>query len=72
MVNFGFRELGPGPHLILVHCRQHRLGPGAGAAGFPTGGTLAAERILQGRWWDTLLFALLREEWEELAQYRDV
>ncbi len=72
MVNFGFRELGL--HRISSWC----IADNAASArvlerlGFQQEGRLCQNEFFKGRRWDTLLYALLRQEWEGLAEYREV
>ena len=62
LVNFGFRELGL--HRISSWC----IADNAASArvlerlGFQPEGRLRQNEYFKGRWWDTLLYALLRDE----------
>ena len=38
--------------------------------GFQPEGRLRQNEYFKGRWWDTLLYALLRDEWENLELYQ--
>ncbi len=67
MVNFGFQELG------LRRISSWCIADNAASArvlerlGFRQEGRLRRNECFKGRWWDTLLYALLREEWENLT-----
>ena len=71
LVNFGFQDLG------LSRISSWCVAANAASArvlerlGFRQEGRLRRNECFKGRWWDTLLFALLRDEWEKLAQYRE-
>ena len=64
MVNFGFRELG------LRRISSWCIADNAASArvlerlGFRQEGRLRSNEFFKGRWWDTLLYALLAEEWQ--------
>ena len=71
MVNFGFGELG------LDRISSWCIADNAASArvlerlGFRQEGRLSRNEYFKGRWWDTLLYALLRDKWETLDQYRN-
>ena len=68
MVSFGFRELG------LDRISSWCIADNAASArvlerlGFRQEGRLRRNEHFKGRWWDTLLYALLRDEWETPVQ----
>lgn len=70
LVNFGFRDLG------LERISSWCIADNAASArvlerlGFRQEGRLRSNEYFKGRWWDTLLFALLKRDWAELDQYR--
>jgi len=70
LVDFGFLELG------LDRISSWCIADNAASArvlkrlGFRQEGCLRSNEYFKGRWWDTLLFALLKPEWAELEQYR--
>ena len=39
---------------------------------FDRKGRLRQNEYFKGRWWDTLLYALLRDEWENLELYQEL
>lgn len=68
MVGFGFAELGL--HRISSWCIADNV-PSARVLerlGFTQEGRLRRNEYFKGRWWDTLLYALLAEEWRDAAQ----
>ena len=71
MVNFGFRELGL--HRISSWCIADNTASARvlERLGFQQEGRLRQNEFFKGRRWDTLLYALLRQEWEGLAEYRE-
>ena len=70
MVNFGFGEL------ALDRISSWCIADNEASArvlerlGFKPEGRLRRNEYFKGRWWDTLLFALLRDEWKNLQQDR--
>lgn len=68
LVDFGFRELG------LSRISSWCIGDNKASArvlerlGFRQEGRLRRNEYFKGRWWDTLLYALLRDEWESLQR----
>lgn len=67
MVAFGFTELGV--HRIWAHC----IADNAASArvleklGMRQEGRLREQEYFKGRWWDTLLYAILEPEWRNAA-----
>jgi RimJ/RimL family protein N-acetyltransferase len=70
MVDFGFRELAL--DRVSSWCIAENIASARvlERLGFRQEGRLRRNEFFKGRWWDTLLYALLREEWKELEQYR--
>ncbi len=72
MVSFGFRELG------LDRISSWCLADNAASArvlerlGFRQEGRLRRNEHFKGRWWDTLLYALLRDEWKTPVRDRRI
>lgn len=70
LVHFGFGGLG------LERISSWCIADNAASArvlerlGFRQEGRLRSSEYFKGRWWDTLLFALLKRDWAELDQYR--
>ncbi len=70
MVNFGFRELGL--HRISSWC----IADNAASVrvlrrlGFRQEGRLRSNEYFKRRWWDTMLFGLLLDEWRTMTQYQ--
>ena len=68
MVGFGFAELG------LQRISSWCIADNVASArvlerlGFVREGRLRRNEYFKGRWWDTLLYALLEEEWRDAAQ----
>ena len=68
MVGFGFAELG------LQRISSWCIADNVASArvlerlGFVREGRLRRNEYFKGRWWDTLLYALLAEEWRDAAQ----
>ena len=62
MVNFGFRELDL--HRISSWCIADNTASARvlERLGFHQEGRLRQNEYFEGRWWDTLLYALLRDE----------
>ena len=69
LVNHGFRELG------LARISSWCIADNAASSrvlerlGFQREGRLRRNQYYKGRWWDTLLYSLLREEWQKLGQF---
>ena len=72
MVNFGFNQLGL--HRISSWCIADNTASARvlERLGFQQEGRLRQNEFFKSRRWDTLLYALLRQEWEDLAEYREV
>ena len=70
LVSFGFRDLG------LERLSSWCIADNAASIGvlerlgFAQEGRLRRNEYFKGRWWDTLLFALLKGEWEGRGGYR--
>lgn len=64
LVNHGFRELGL--HRISSWCIADNTASARllERLGFRQEGRLRRNEYFKGRWWDTLLYGLLREEWD--------
>ena len=64
MVDFGFRELGL--RRISSWCIADNIASARvlERLGFRQEGRLRRNEFFKGRWWDTLLYALLAEEWQ--------
>ena len=64
MVELGFRELGL--HRLSSWCIAENVASARvlEKLGFKLEGRLRQNERFKGRWWDTLLYGLLREEWE--------
>ena len=68
LVNYGFQEL------ALDRISSWCIADNTASArvlerlGFRQEGRLRRNEYFKGRWWDTLLYALLRDEWKELQQ----
>jgi RimJ/RimL family protein N-acetyltransferase len=67
MVDFGFRELGL--HRISSWCiADNTASVGVlERLGFRQEGRLRQNEYFKGQWWDTLLYAMLLDEWESSA-----
>ena len=68
MVNFGFRELGLqriSSWCIADNVASARL---LERLGFLKEGKLRSNEFFKGRWWDTLLYALLADEWQSVSK----
>ena len=69
LVNFGFNALG------LSRISSRCIADNVASAlvlerlGFRLEGRQRRNEFFKGRWWDTLLYALLPDEWEKLEQY---
>ena len=68
LVNHGFRELGL--HRISSWCIADNTASARllERLGFRQEGRLRRNEYFKGRWWDTLLYGLLREEWDSSRQ----
>ncbi len=68
MVDFGFRELG------LQRISSWCIADNVASArvlerlGFQKEGRLRSNEFFKGRWWDTLLYALLAEDWQTVSE----
>ena len=64
MADFGFRTLGL--HRLSSWCIAENAASARvlEKAGFKLEGRLRQSERFKGRWWDTLLYGLLREEWD--------
>ncbi len=71
MVDFGFRELRL--QRISSRCIADNLASARvlERLGFKREGRLRRNEFFKGRWWDTLLYALLAEEWQPASKYAD-
>ena len=67
MVDYGFRELGV--HRISARCIAENVGSVGvlEGCGLRLEGRLRENEHFKDRWWDTLLYGLLRVEWEMAA-----
>ncbi len=70
MVSFGFRELGL--HRISAWCIAENAASvrELEKVGLRPEGRLRENRYFKGRWWDTLLYGLLKGEWRASATNR--
>ena len=64
MVDFGFRRLRV--HRIWAHCVADNLGSAhvLQKLGMKLEGHFREKEYYKGRWWDTLIYAILADEWE--------
>jgi RimJ/RimL family protein N-acetyltransferase len=64
IVEFGFRELRL--HRIWAECNADNIGSARvlEKVGMQLEGRLREKEYYKGRWWDTLLFAILEHEWQ--------
>ena len=71
LVQHGFREMGL--ERISSWCIADNIASARvlERLGFRQEGVLRRNEYFKDRWWDTLLFALLRDEWEALELYRN-
>jgi RimJ/RimL family protein N-acetyltransferase len=71
MVDFGFRELRL--QRITSWCIADNVASARvlDRLGFKREGRLRRNEFFKGRWWDTLLYALLAEEWQPASKYAD-
>ena len=71
MVNFGFSELGL--RRISSWCIADNVASARvlERLGFRHEGRLRRNEFFKGRWWDTLLYALLAEEWQHAQESAD-
>ncbi len=67
VVRFGFEELGV--HRLWAHCVADNVGSARvlEKLGMRREGHLRENEWYKGRWWDTLLYAILEDEWRALA-----
>ena len=68
LVDYGFKELGLfrlSSWCIADNTPSVRV---LERLGFRQEGRLRRNEFFKGRWWDTLLYALLRDEWESLQR----
>jgi len=72
IVDFGFSRFGV--HRIWAHCVADNLGSAhvLEKLGMKLEGRLREKEFYKGRWWDTLMYAILAEEWEIHKQSRPV
>jgi [ribosomal protein S5]-alanine N-acetyltransferase len=68
MLRFGFRELGL--HRIGAHCIAENTGSVRVLTklGMQWEGRLREAEYFKGRWWDQLLYGILRREWEAVRR----
>ena len=71
MVNFGFRDLALDRISSWCIAENRASARVLERLGFRQEGRLRRNEYFKGRWWDTLLYALLRDEWAALEQYRN-
>jgi RimJ/RimL family protein N-acetyltransferase len=71
MVDFGFRELRL--QRITSWCIADNVASARvlDRLGFKREGRLRRNEFFKGRWWDTLLYALLAEEWQPASKSAD-
>ena len=71
MVDFGFRELGL--RRISSWCIAENVASARvlERLGFVQEGRLRRNEFFKGRWWDTLLYAMLAEEWQHAQESAD-
>ena len=72
VVDFGFGELGL--QRISSWCNADNVGSARvlERLGFRKEGRLRRNEYFKGRWWDTLLYAMLAEEWPIAAKSADI
>jgi RimJ/RimL family protein N-acetyltransferase len=72
IVDFGFSRFGV--HRIWAHCVADNLGSAhvLEKLGMKLEGRLREKEFYKGRWWDTLMYAILAEEWEAHRQVHPV
>ena len=68
LVDFGFRELGLSRISSWCIADNEASARVLERLGFRQEGRLRRNQYFKGRWWDTLLYGLLRDEWESLQQ----
>jgi len=70
VVRFGFTELGL--HRVWLTCIVDNVGSARvlEKLGMRLEGRLRDKEYFGGRWWDTLLYAILEDEWREQQQDR--
>ena len=68
MVDFGFREVGL--QRVSSWCIADNLASARvlERLGFRREGRLRRNEYFKGRWWDTLLYALLAEDWQSVSE----
>lgn len=68
MLDFGFRQLKA--HRIWSWCLAENLASGRvlEKLGMQLEGRLRENEFFKGRWWDTLLYAILEPEWRRMRQ----
>ena len=64
LVNFGFQELGLNRISSWCIADNDASARVLERLGFRQEGRLRRHQHFKGRWWDTLLYALLRDEWK--------
>jgi len=64
MVEFGFRELGLHRVSALCNAENERSWRVMERIGMKREGLLRETNSFKGRWWDALVYGVLREEWE--------
>ena len=71
MVDFGFRDLGL--RRISSWCIADNVASAQvlEGLGFLAEGKLRSNEFFKGRWWDTLLYAVLAEEWQHAQESAD-
>ena len=72
IVDFGFNNLGV--HRIWADCIAENVGSAhvLEKLGMKREGWLRENKYFKGRWWDTLIYAVLAEEWEAYKQTHSV
>jgi ribosomal-protein-alanine N-acetyltransferase len=72
IMDFGFSRLNP--HRIWAHCVAENTGSAhvLEKLGMRLEGRLREKEYYKGKWWDTLIYAMLADEWEAHKQTRSV
>jgi RimJ/RimL family protein N-acetyltransferase len=72
IVDFGFSRLGV--NRIWADCVADNLGSAhvLGKLGMKLEGCLRENKYFKGRWWDTLIYAILTDDWEIHRQHHPV
>ena len=72
IVDFGFSRFGV--HRIWAHCVADNLGSAhvLEKLGMKLEGRLREKEFYKGRWWDTLIYAILADEWDSHKQINPV